>query len=196
MYALVRSDKIPGVLSGLSVEGYAARIAARNDTRFIASCAQPDTYAMTQAIVREAYIAEGKLSNYNPEDVIYLSNDQFAYTTGVLGIIAREKPGAAFLIGRPAAELMPILEASKREGAFTIGGHDLFGSIATMIPVTDYVLIGPELFAAGAYCSRDPESKSTIAGQDLTNMLMLVILILGTLASLIGSDIITWLITQ
>jgi hypothetical protein len=65
-----------------------------------------------------------------------------------------------------------------------------------MIPVTDYVLIGPELFAAGAYCSRDPESKSTIAGQDLTNMLMLVILILGTLASLIGSDIITWLITQ
>jgi hypothetical protein len=52
------------------------------------------------------------------------------------------------------------------------------------------MLIGEEIFAAGAYVSGDPVQLGTISGTDITKLLLIALLIIGVAAISVGSDII------
>lgn len=195
---LTQPHRAPGVLAGLSVLGYTAKLAAEHGIRTIVGCAFPDVYAMAQSIVREGYIAGGEPDLYQYEDVHYFSPDQYAFATGMANLVEKEKPGAVFYIGQPLGERLVIAEGINRAGALGIGASGRYiGSAATFAVLMDYVLIGEELWAASAFVSQDNDLIAGISSQDITKLIAMAMILLTTISILISGksgDLITnWL---
>jgi hypothetical protein len=195
---LTQPHRAPGVLAGLSVLGYTAKLAAEHGIRTIVGCAFPDVYTMAQSIVREGYLAGGAPELYRYEDVHYFSPDQYAFATGMANLCEREKPGAVFYIGQPLGERLVIAEGINRAGALGIGASGRYiGSAATFAVLMDYVLIGEELWAASAFVSQDNDLLAGISSQDVGKIVALIMILLSTLLILVSGssgDIITnWL---
>jgi len=54
---------------------------------------------VAEEIVKNAYTLEGRGEEYTPEDLPFLSGQQYAYTGGVVGILQRARPGACIMVG-------------------------------------------------------------------------------------------------
>ena len=172
----------------LSVLSYTARLAAEKGTNFIVSTPSPTLYPMAEAIVQEAYVIEGKPEQYSPEQIRYLSNDQMAYCSAVMHLMKREQIAVNVQIGFFQAENLITLEAAKDTGAMNIGGAVRTLRIPGMAFGCDYFLMGEEVFAAGAFCSRDPLQLGSLLGQDISKWIALAVILLGALLVVFGNQ--------
>ena len=87
----------PMTIAGLSIVSYVASMCAKQDTRVIATAYRPEQNVMHQDIIQAAYVSEGKGSQYNPADCLFL--DGRAYEAGVMGLIADENCAANINVG-------------------------------------------------------------------------------------------------
>jgi hypothetical protein len=150
-----------------------------------------DVYPVAIELVTDAYKAEDKIEELNVDEQIpYLSGTQFAYASGVIGMAARMRPAGNIMMGPFWAESMMFAESFNRAGAMQIGGTARMYQIPFFAAVCDYVLIGEELFAAGAYVSGDPQQVGSIAAQDWYKLLALALGILGALLATAGITVI------
>lgn len=172
----------------LAVLSYTARLAAINGARFLVSSPSPTLYPMAEAIVQEAYQAEGKSDEYSPNNIMYLSNDQMAYCSAVMHLMKEQQIVCNVQIGFFQAENLITLEAAKDTGAMNIGGAVRTLRIPDMACGCDYFLIGEEVFAAGAFCSKDPLQLGSILGQDIAKWIALALLLLGAVLIAAGSN--------
>ena len=124
---------------------------------------------------------EGRPDLYNDRIVHYVTYDQFAYTASVSGIMVREKPAANFLIGSFFAESLLLAETGQSTGAIQIAGTAEISQLPFFVCACDYTLIGEELYAAGAYLSRQPAMLGSIKGQDWTKAAVGGAIILGVI---------------
>ncbi len=178
-------------ISGIGYEGDVQTIAAMNilgniaeqvahyDTDVIVPCINPIVMTIEQELVKQAYTRAGRPENYKSESIFFVTMQQFAYAAAVSGIMVREKPAANFLMGRFAAESLLLAEAGASTGAIQIAGTASPSQIPFFIVACDYTLIGEELFAAGAYMSREPLLLGSLKGQDLAKFVIVVLLIIG-----------------
>ena len=114
--------------------------------------------------IKEAYLRAGRPEAFSPEMAFFVSDRQFAFAAGVSGIMARRRPAAVFLLGSFYAESLLLAEAGANVGAIQIGGTDQDAQLPFFVTACDYTLIGEELYAAGAYLSRDPKLLGTLKG--------------------------------
>jgi hypothetical protein len=171
----------------LGVLNHVARKAARYATRLFVPQKDVEVMAITQASVRDCYQAEGKLESYHEEDIRFLSSEQFAFASGYMGIAHREKVAACFLFGQFAAESLILAEAGQQVGAIQVAGTMDNPQIPFFITTCDFTIIGEEVFAAGAYLSRDPVQRGSLRGQDVAKMILLVIILIGILSTTLGA---------
>ncbi|MEM2759028.1 MAG: DUF6754 domain-containing protein, partial [Candidatus Methanomethylicia archaeon] len=68
--------------------------------------------------------------------------------------------------------------------------------IPFFVVATDYCLIGEEIYAAGAYLSKDPAMIGSIVAQDIGKIISLILIVLGILIGLSGSKIIVDLLNM
>jgi len=170
--------------AGLACLEYAVRKAARFGIRVIVPVAGATMFPVTQDIVRDAYTAEGKPELYRADDVLYLSGDQNAFAAAVTGIMERQRIGAAFYFGSYGFESLLLAETGQRVGAIQVAATDSFFQVPFFIAACDYTIIGEELYAAGAYLSREPTMLGSLSGQDYGKVLVGMLLILGILTAL------------
>jgi len=138
-----------------------------------------EVMAITQNAVRECYQEEGRPESYREDDVRFLSGEQFAFASGYMGICHREKVAACFLFGSFAAESLILAEAGQQVGAIQVAGTVDNAQIPFFITTCDYTIIGEEVFAAGAYLSRDPVQRGSLRGQDIAKLLLLIFILIG-----------------
>jgi hypothetical protein len=182
-YATLATDRAPTILAGVTILSYVARLAAANRARLMVTVSDASSIALLEQVVREAYLAEGHPEQYDPTIVRHLSGEQFAFMASVQAIIQREQVAANILVGPFAAEVLPMLEAGYRMGAINISGAE--GSqIAYIFAASDHVLIGDEIFAAGAYISKDPVQVATIFTEDVVKVAALALLTVGAIVTL------------
>lgn len=181
----------PQTASGMSVLGYVSRLCAKYDTELLVPCRYSALVPVAQEIVQQAYIAEGKPEAYKPDNVMYLSDEQFAYSIGYMGLMTREKVAANIMIGAYWAESLQLAETGFIAGAIQVSGTANYHQIPFFVVCTDYCLIGEEIFAAGAYLSKDPVLTGSLAGQDVGRIIAELLMILGTILATAGS---TWLV--
>jgi hypothetical protein len=160
---------------------YVARKAAMFSSKFFVPCSDPEALVLTEVTTQSAYRAEKKFALYNPESIRFLSEDQFAYAAGYMGLVHRENVGAAFLFGSFAAESLILAEAGQQIGAFQVAATTSPPQVPFFITACDYTLIGEELYAAGAYLSEDPVQTGSLKGQDIAKAILLSTVILGSL---------------
>jgi hypothetical protein len=178
----------PQTIAGLSVLGYVARKCAELGARIIVPCRQAEVWPVAADIVETAFKVSGNPEAYNMDDVMYLSGDQFGYSSNYLGLMMREKAGANIMVGAYWAESLQLAETGNRIGAMQISGTGNQHQLAFFIIATDYCLIGEEIYAAGAYLEGEVALISSIAGQDVGRILGVVLMILGTLLITAGSE--------
>jgi len=188
-------------LQGLSVMGYVARLAARYDNRLIVPVADPIVLAIAEEITREAWLEEGKPEAHRPEDVRFLSGEQFAYAAGMMGLMMREEVASTFLFGYFFAESMLLAEAGQEIGAIQVGGTPATNQIPFFIVACDYTIIGDEYYAANAYLTKEPTLLGSLVGQDIAKSIIVLMIIIGSILALFypvleKNPLVQWLTNQ
>ncbi|HUV34391.1 MAG TPA: DUF6754 domain-containing protein [Candidatus Desulfaltia sp.] len=180
-------------LAGLSILSHVARLSAKTGSRLIVPTGGGDqaliVRPVAEEIVKTAYTLEGVEDQYNPDDLPFLSGQQYAYVGGYVGIMQRVRPGSVIMTGSHASDAMNIAETSNAVGAITITSGSYIGNVAALACASDYILIGEEAPAAGAYLSEDPSQRASIRVQDLFKWLAIAIMILGIAARSVGNDL-------
>ena len=141
----------------------------------------PEAMALVEDTVREAYRDVGRANAFDPESIRFLSSEQFAFASGYMGLMHREKAGAAFMFGVFAAEALVLAEAGQQVGARQVAASVSPEQVAFFICTCDYTLIGEELFGASAYMSREPVQVATLAAQDRLKLFFIALIIIGVL---------------
>lgn len=174
-------------LAALSVLEHVARLCARLGVRLIVPQTTPETYPVAEEVVRRAYQAEGKLDRFRSDDVIFLSTSQFAYASGYIGILHREKAASNLMFGSFAAESLILAEAGRQINAAQVAGTTAYHQIPFFISACDYTLIGEELYAASGYLEREPVKLGSLAGLDWAKSFLLGLIFIGAVVGTLMS---------
>lgn len=180
---------VPGIMdmddvqtiAAINILGQVARKTAEYDTPLMVPCCRSVVMSTAQEVVKEAYLSAGRPDAYKQENIRYLTDDQFGYAAGVDGIMVREKPATNFFLGRFYAESLILAETGNFIGAIQIAGTAEASQIPFFITACDYTLIGEELFAAGAYLSREPMLLGSLKGQDWGKFFVMASIVVGVI---------------
>ena len=127
-----------------------------------------------------AFLAEGS-DQFEEDDVMYIPQ-----LKAVAGLLLRERVAANFFIGWYAHAALVVIESAARAGAINVSGASELSQVPFLVGCSDYCLIGEEVFAAGAYITKDPVQTSTIAGQDYIKFIIIASMIIGTILTMAG----------
>ncbi|MBF0365435.1 MAG: hypothetical protein HQK50_07675 [Oligoflexia bacterium] len=173
-------------LASISILSKISEVIANYQSRIVIPNYDPIVYSVIDEVVKSAYVKAGRPDAYRSEDVYYLTGRQFAYASGIAGLMAREKPAANFFLGWFMAESLILAEAGSMTGAIQIAGTDSISQIPFFIVACDYTLIGEELYAAAAYMGQDVRLLGGLKGQDYVKLFLMLTLIVLFILKLCG----------
>jgi len=173
-------------LAGIAILGRVARQTAQYGATLDVPVARSMVMVACRETVKEAYLATGHPESYRDDLVHYLTDDQFGYAAAIDGIMVRERPATIFMQGLFYAEALILAETGNSVGAIQIAGTAEPSQLPFFVAACDYTLIGEELFAAGAYLSREPQQLGSLKGQDLGKAVILVLLVIGVVIQTTG----------
>ncbi|HEY3316254.1 MAG TPA: DUF6754 domain-containing protein [Bacillota bacterium] len=173
---------------------YVAKLCAKYDTRLIQTNADYVILAINEEIVKQAYLEAGRPDAYNPDDIQFMSDQQFAYASNVMNMFQKEKPAANIMIGAFWAESLLFAETASFVGAIQIAGTAQQSQLPFFITACDYTLIGEEIYAASAYLSKEPVMYGSLVGQDWAKIFIFALIIAGTVIANLGVKT-NWLTT-
>lgn len=177
----------PVLYACLGVLSFVARKAALYKTRLIVPQYDPEVMVIVDDVVQDAYRAEGRLHAYDPSCMVFLSQEQFAYASGYMGLVQREQISSAFLFGSFAAESLILAEAGQQIGAMQVAATVSPEQVTFFICTCDYTLIGEELYAASAYLTREPIQLGSLCGQDMAKLVFFTLIVIGVVIATINS---------
>lgn len=183
-FGLISIDIV--AMQALAILSHVARLAARFGNRLIVPLADVPLYTLTEEVCREAYAAEGKPEAFNPDDIRFLSDQQFAYAAGVIGLMHREQVASVFYFGYFYAESLLLAESGQIAGAVQVAGTPATTQIPFFIVATDYTIIGDEYYAGSAYLTREPTLVGSLVGQDVGKGIMLLLIVAGTILAVLN----------
>lgn len=172
-----------------------AKMVAQYDTELIVPICKAFVVPLAEETVKSAYMDVGRPDSYNPDNVRFLSDEQFAFTAAVNGIMLRERPAANIFLGSFFAESLVLAETGFTTGAIQIAGTANIHQLPFFVVACDYTMIGEEFFATSAYLSRDPMLVGTLKGSDATKLLIMAFLIVGVILETSGIHLFTELLT-
>ena len=161
-------------ITGLNILGHVAEHTAKYETSLNVPVSKSIVMEAGREVCKEAYLRAGRPDLYYDDMVHYVTEEQFAYTAGVTGIMERDKPAACFYLGKFYAESLILAEAGNSIGAIQIAGTGSYSQIPFFVTACDYTLIGEEFFVASAYLSKKPELVGSIKGQDIVKLLVMI----------------------
>ena len=177
-------------IAGLTILGRVAETSARYAARVEVPTCRSLVMTAARDTVQAAYLAAGRPEAYRPEDIYYVTDEQFGYVAYVTGQMVRQRPAACFYMGAFFAESLILAETGNSIGAIQVAGTAMPSQLPFFVAACDYTLIGEEFFAASAYLSGQPDQLGALWGQDmgklLAGCLILVGSVLATLAAATG----------
>ncbi len=173
-------------IASMNILSQVAKKTAEYNTTLLVPNRDPVVYTVAREVVKEAYTDAGRPDAFNPDNVYFLTQDQFGFTSAVCGTMVRDKPATNLFVGYFWAESLVLAETGATTGAIQIAGTDSIFQLPFFIVACDYTLIGEELYAASAYLSREPLLLGSLKGQDWGKMIILGVLLLSSLLALLG----------
>ncbi len=186
----------PMLVASMEYLAYVSRQCAKFDTKLIITVAQGDTFAVTQEIVRNAYLQEGVPENLRPDTIRFLSSNQLVYASATGSVMEKEQVATNIMIGGWADEALFVAEAGYLAGAMGIGGTTNQYQIPFFVAACDSVLLSDELFAGSAYLSKDPVELGAVAGQDWGKTFGVILLIVGAILKTLNVDFLVNLMSK
>lgn len=175
-------------MAAIGIMSYVTKLAAQLNIESIVALCVTNVVPMVEGIVRENY--EVANNEYKPSYVRFVGANQYQLSIGVQGIMEREKPGANFMMGSFDEEAISIAEKGYRTGSIGIGGTTTTGQMGILAATMDYLLIGEELYAAGAYLSKDPAETMSIVAIDIWKIVAIAGIIIGVVLLNLGFPVV------
>jgi hypothetical protein len=176
-------------LQAIAVLSYIVRLAASQAARVIVAVRSPEVFPVVEEAMREACDAAGAPEAFRSDDVRFISDEQFAYALGTVGVMSREEVATNFLFGGFYAEALILTENGRSLGALQVAGCPDPTQIPFFIATCDYVVIGDEYYAASAYLTREPTLTGSLVGQDISKAILVALVLLGVgLATYFGLE--------
>jgi hypothetical protein len=180
---------VPGIDDATNIQtiysmiilNHVAKRVAQYDTPLIVPVGKAIVVPLAEESVKSGYSAAGRPDAYNANNVRFLSDEQFAFTAAVNGIMNREKPAANIFLGSFFAESLVLAETGITTGAIQIAGTANIHQLPFFVVACDYALVGEEFYAATAYLSREPGLVGTLKATDLMKAVLMVTIIVGVL---------------
>lgn len=165
---------------------HVARMVARYGTPLIVPVCKAPVVPLAEETVKQGYLNAGVPEGFRPDNVRYLSDEQFAFTAAANGIILRETPAANIYLGSFYAESLLLAETGFMAKSIQVAGTSNVHQLPFFVVACDYTLIGEEFFAATAYLSRDPNLLGTLKAQDYFKLVIIGTLLLGFILESVG----------
>lgn len=163
-----------------------AKMVAQYDTELVVPVAKSFVLPLAEETVRSAYVDVGRPDSFRPENIRYLSDEQFAFTAAVNGIMLRDRPATNLFLGSFFAESLVLAETGFSTGAVQIAGTANVHQLPFFVVACDYTMIGEEFFASSAYLAREPMLVGTLKATDALKLLLIVALVLGVALESVG----------
>lgn len=184
-------------IASLTILSHVAKITARYETPLIVPTARAVVMSAAEEVVKEAYAEAGHPDAYDPDNIRYLSDAQFAFAAAVNGIMLREKPAANLYLGAFWAESLLLAETGYEAGAIQVAGTAMVSQLPFFVTVCDFTLMGEELYAASAYLSREPKLLGGLKGSDWMKIASIAIMAVGVVMNLLNvTGFVEWFRTQ
>lgn len=182
-------------VASLLILGHVAEMIAEYDTEIRVANAYPLTMVLAEQIVRQGYANAGRADAHRPENVMFITPEQFAFAAAVKGIIVRERPATNIYLGRFFAESLMLAETGYVTRSIQIGGTAEITQLPFFVAACDYAILGEELYAVSAYLSRDPMLLAQLKSSDMVKGVVIILIALGALtATFAGFDLGAWLL--
>jgi hypothetical protein len=189
---LTRGPYVPMTMAGMNVLRHVSRLCARIGAKFQFGATDTEVLPLAEGIIEEAYTIEGKSDEFNADMVRYFGRG-FAGNMSEASYMVEQGCAALIMVGAFSTSCLVLLGASKRSGAITIGGTARWIMMYAFGIAANYVFILEDIYAASALASNDPTIITTLAGEDVLKIGIIVATILCIILALIGFDIATFL---
>jgi len=166
-------------MASIELLSYVSEKTAVYDTRLIVPCCRSLVMNAARETVRSSLIKTGREGSYDPENIKYITDDQWGFASAVTGIMKREKPAVCFYFGQFVSESLVYAETGHGVGAVQIAGTNEFSQIPFFVAACDSCLIGEELYAASAYFSKKHSDAGTLRGLDICKILLIAVILTG-----------------
>ena len=173
-------------IASLLILGHVAEMTAEYDTEIKVANFFPLTMVVAEEIVRQGFANAGRIDAHKPENVMFISAEQFAFAAGVNGLILRDRPATNIYLGRFFAESLILAETGYVTQAIQIAGTAEITQLPFFIAACDYTVIGEELYAVGAYLSREPSLLAMLKSADALKLLIMALIFVGAATATAG----------
>ena len=131
---------------------------------------------IAEEAVKQGFMNAGRPDAYIRDNIRYMSDEQFAFTSGVTGIMMRQKTAAHFFLGSFFGESLILSETGFMTGAIQIAGTANVHQLPFFVVACDYTLIGEEYFATSALVTRDTDALGTLKATDYIKAMLILCL--------------------
>lgn len=173
-------------IASLSIFGYVIRKLALYGTRMLVPCFDPIVMVVAKEIAKNSYLQAGRPDLYREQDIYFVTDDQFGYVTSVNATMTKEQTATNLYLGYFQAESLLLSETGAANRSIQIAGTDATTQLPFFIVSCDYTLIGEELYAAGAYISKEPLLMSTLKVQDIFKIVIFVVILFESVYNSFG----------
>lgn len=184
-------------IAGILILGKVSEMVAKYGAEIIVANRVPFVMTVAEEVVREGFYRAGRPDAHKPENIRFLSDEQFAMTAATNGIMLREKPATNLFLGRFFAESLMLAETGFQAKAIQVAGTAEITQLPFFVAACDYTLLAEELFAASAYLSREPKILSTLKASDWAKVMVGVVILAGAIGASVGwTGLRVWLEVQ
>ncbi|HVK77610.1 MAG TPA: DUF6754 domain-containing protein [Kofleriaceae bacterium] len=173
-------------IASLLILGHVSELTANYDTEIKVANYYPMTMVVAEEIVRQGYANAGRVDAHRPENVLFITAEQFAFAAGVNGLILRDKPATNIYFGKFFGESLLLAETGYTTGAIQIAGTAELAQLPFFIAACDYTLIGEELYATSAYLSREPTLLANLKAGDAFKMIAMAFIVVAVALATMG----------
>ena len=191
--SMITDAQAPQTIAGLDVMGYVASLAATTATPLVTSMAVAETYPLVQETLKHQYETAGRPELYS-EEMVRFNPGQWGWASAASNILMQEGVASNIMMGSFFSEALLVAEAGNTAGCIQVAGTAASGQLPFFVATCDYVLIGDELFAAGAYLSQDKGKIGTIIGQDWIKIGLIALTLIGVVLETFGVGFISQLL--
>ncbi len=162
----ISSDTTADSLASVEVLDYLAAESATKGLAPIVTMADATLLPVAQDALRRQYrLKRDGLVEPLP-DVRWLSPEPSAYAAGVMGLSGAEQIQASVMAGVFGDEYLLLAEAADRHSESQIGAVSDPTVLPFVYATADNMLMGEEMYAAGAYLTHKPWHMASLKAQD------------------------------
>ncbi|MEJ2747356.1 MAG: hypothetical protein P8183_05520 [Anaerolineae bacterium] len=178
----------PTSIAALHVLDHLAKDGCASGTPPLTTVGDGTLLPIAQDSLRHYYQAAGRIDDYKPGMTQFIAADTepYAYAAGLAAVLQQEQTSSNLLFGRYGPELAIPAAVATRQGMTQVIGTDDPSALAVATAVTDNVLVGEELFAAGAYLEHKPSQIASLQVQDILRWIVILTILGLALSRFVG----------